>query len=78
MAINNASFSTSDNESEAQAFRLEMLTGTQPDISNQTVIDPPASPNRLYGWYNGTSDMVELFVTSASGTRYLRVSTYRG
>ena len=76
MTINNASISTSDSASEAQAFRLEMLTGTQPDVSPGAFIDPPVTPNRLYGWYNGSSDMVELFMTNSSGNRYIRVATY--
>ena len=78
MGINNASISTSDSAAEAQAFRLEMLTGTQPDVSPSALIDPPLTPNRLYGWYNGSSDMVELFMTTSAGNRYIRVSTYRG
>ena len=40
-------------------------------------IDPPVAPNRLYGYYNGKSDMVELVITNGSGTRFLRVSTYK-
>ena len=76
MAINNPSFSTSDNESEAQALRLEVLT-SPPDISpNANLFDPPRTPNRLYGWYNGVSDMVELYMVNSSGTRFVRVSTY--
>ena len=77
MAINNPAFSSSDNASEQQAFRLEILT-SMPDISPGAIIDPPTTPNRLYGWYNGTNDMVELFITNSAGTRYMRVATYRG
>ena len=78
MAINNPSFSTSDSVVEEQSFRLEMLEGTQPDLSVDAFINPPTIPNRLYGWYNGSSDMVELFMTSSAGNRYIRVSTYSG
>ena len=78
MAIHNPSISTSDSESEAQAFRLEMLDGTQPDLSADAFISPPTFPNRLYGWYNGSSDMVELFMTNSAGNGYIRVSTYSG
>lgn len=77
MAINNPSFSTSDNEANAQMFRLEMLEGAvQPDISREAFIDPPTIPNRLYGWYNGQSDMIELFITNSAGNKYLRVAAY--
>ena len=78
MAINNPSISTSDSTSEAQAFRLEMVSGTQPAVGPEAFIDPPVTPNRLYGWYNGATDMVELFMTNSAGNRYIRVSTYRG
>lgn len=78
MAINNPSISTSDSASEAQAFRLEMLDGTQPDLSPRAFISPPTTPNRLYGWYNGSSDMVELFMTNSAGNGYVRVATYNG
>lgn len=78
MTINNPSISTSDNTARAQEFRLEMLTGTQPDVSPDALLDPLQVPNRLYGWYNGSSDMVELFMTNSSGNRYIRVSTYSG
>lgn len=78
MTINNPSISTSDNSARAQEFRLEMLTGTQPDVSPGAFLDPIQVPNRLYGWYNGSSDMVELFMTNSAGNRYIRVSTYSG
>ena len=79
MAIHNAAISTSDNTGRAQEFRLEMLTGpVQPDISPNAFLDPLQVPNRLYGWYNGSSDMVELFITNSAGNRYLRVATYSG
>jgi hypothetical protein len=55
-----------------------MLTGTQPDVSPGAFLDPIQVPNRLYGWYNGSSDMVELFMTNSAGNRYIRVSTYSG
>ena len=79
MGINNPSISTSDNASEAQALRLELIGGnTQPDVSPEAFISPPVTPNRLYGWYNGTSDMVELYIVNSAGNKYLRVTSYRG
>ena len=78
MTINNAAISTSDNTDRAQEFRLEMLEGVQPDVSPNAFLDPLQVPNRLYGWYNGSSDMVELFITNSAGNRYLRIATYSG
>ena len=74
MAINNPSISTSDNESEAQAWRLEMLD-TQPDISPGAIFTELRPPNRVYGFYNGSSDMVEMYITSDSGNRWIRLTT---
>jgi hypothetical protein len=76
MLIQNPSIGTSDSEAQAIAFRLEMVD-SQPDISPTAFISPPVTPNRLYGWYNGASDMVELFMTNSAGNRYVRVATYR-
>ena len=76
MVINNPSISTSDSVEEARAFRVEMLYGDQPNIGPNVFITPPTTPNRLYGWYNGSTDMVELFMTNSAGNRYIRVSTY--
>ena len=76
MAINNPAFS-SDSVDGLQNFRLELqVNGPQPDISPGNVLDPPEMPNRLFGWYNGATDMVELFMTNSTGTRYIRVASY--
>jgi hypothetical protein len=77
MTINNPSISTSDNASEAQAWRIEM-TDTMPEINPNYFISPPVTPNRVYGWYNGASDMVELFMTNSAGNGYVRIGTFRG
>ena len=77
MTINNPSFSTSEDDSTKRSFRLDMLD-QRPDLALEAdPIDPPVAPNRLYGFYNGSSDMVELVITNSTGTRYLRVATHR-
>ncbi len=37
-----------------------------------TVIDPPQSPGLIVGFYNGSIDVVELFMVDGSGTRYIK------
>ena len=77
MAINNPSISTSENLAEAIGLRLDVLTPQDPpDTSPDFYLDPPDIPNRLYAWYNGSTDMVELYITDSAGARYLHVSTY--
>ena len=77
MPINNPSFATSENFGTAQQWRIEMVQ-YQPDLSPAYVIDPPDLPNRIYGWYNGMSDMVELFMTNSAGTGYVRMTSTSG
>jgi hypothetical protein len=45
---------------------------TRPDLA--ATITPAASPGLLVGFYNGTLDVVELYMVSADGARYIKVT----
>ena len=64
------------------------ITSTPASGSGATIIEmleaPPSlvarlperlAPNQMYGWLNGASNMVELFVTSADGYYFNRMSS---
>lgn len=55
---------------EATDVAIQLLSAPP---STTGTIDPPVTPNVLVGYYNGTTDRVELYVTNAAGNRYLRV-----
>jgi len=49
---------------------IDMLAQA-PDVN--ALIDPPTLPNKLFGYYNGVTDGVQLYVTNSQGTYYVRV-----
>lgn len=69
MAINSAAFS-SVSVAEAGLAVIQILS-TRPNT--QVQIDPPEAPGRMVGFYNATTDKVELFVASNGGTFWVRV-----
>jgi hypothetical protein len=69
MAINRSFVSTQD-ISQVTNATVEIVA-TRPDMNN--LIDPPETPNRMIGYYNGLGDFVELYVVDASGLRWIRV-----
>lgn len=69
MAINRSSI-TAQPITENTDSIIEMKD-TKPDRFG--VIDPPETPGKLIGYYNGSFDFVELYVVSGSGTRLLRI-----
>jgi hypothetical protein len=44
----------------------------RPDLA--ATIDPPASPGLLVGFFNGALDVVELYMVSTDGARYIKVT----
>lgn len=42
---------------------------TEPDTT--ALIDPPDTPNKLVGYYQGSTDVVRLYITDNSGLRLL-------
>ena len=55
---------------EATDVAIQLLSAPP---STFGTIDPPVAPNVLVGYYNGSTDRVELYITNAAGNRYLRV-----
>lgn len=70
MAINGSAIKTVLAESADAKLVIEMLT-TQPQAGS--TFSPPRPPGQLVGFYNGSTDSVELYVVSASGLRFFRV-----
>ena len=69
MGINRSSFNSVPlNQSTNVA--IQMLAD-KPDVD--IILETLVEPNILYGFYNGATDRVELYVTSASGNRYIRI-----
>lgn len=73
MALNNASISSVD-DGTGQEIRLIMLN-SQPNLN--APIDPAMQPWQVYGWYNGATDKVELFMTNGAGRTWIRIGMYR-
>ena len=69
MAINRVSL-TSSSITENTDSIIEIRT-TRPDPNG--FIDPPDVPGRIIGYYNGSTDRVELYIVAPSGTSLLRV-----
>ena len=69
MAINRSFVSTQD-ISQITNATIEIVA-TRPDTNS--LIDPPETPNRMIGYYNGLGDFVELYVVDATGLRWIRV-----
>lgn len=70
MAINRVSFTDQSIEDNPD-ITLLLLT-TRPDVNEY--LDPPVTPNRMRGYYNGATGNVELYITDALGRRYIKVS----
>ena len=70
MAINPAAFSATS-ISEAGRAVIEIL-GQPPKVNVQ--LDPPENPGRVVGYYNTTTDKVELYVASGGGNFWIRMS----
>ena len=58
---------------EASAFRLE-LTAERPDLSQP--IANPVGPCRLFGFYNGANDTMELYYTNKFGDGWMPLWTH--
>lgn len=69
MAINRVSFS-SESIKENYDITLELLT-TRPVEGEY--LTTAVTPNRMVGYYNNSLDKVELFITDATGYRYIKV-----
>lgn len=69
MTINPSAISTA---SQGNQYVLLPMLDTPPDLGE--IIDPPLAPGSMWGVYNGSTDMVELYIVDANGTRYIRVS----
>ena len=69
MGINRSSFSA---QSIAQNtdVSIELLV-SKPDTT--VILDTPVNPSTMYGYYNDAADIVELYFTDATGTRFLKV-----
>lgn len=70
MAINPAAFS-SVSISEAGRAIIQILNN--PPNTTQ-INDPPATPGQVIGYYNSTTDKVELYIASGGGSYWIRVS----
>ena len=68
MAINRSSI-TSQSIEENTNVVIDMLSAP-PDLN--AIIDPLDIPGKLYGFYNGATGFVELYLVDKSGSRYLR------
>jgi len=69
MGINRVSF-TAQSIKENFDATIEIRT-QQP--RHQEVLDPPETPNKLVGYFNGATGYVELYVVDPSGTKMLRI-----
>jgi len=49
---------------------IEILT-TQP--VHNAVFSPVRTPGSIVGWYNGVSNMVELYIVNRAGNRFLKL-----
>ena len=68
MSISRASISAVPLEDNTE-FVIQMVA-SQPDTDE--FLDPPLSPGKVFGFYNGATGFVELYVINNSGTRYLK------
>ena len=69
MAINRSSVSTNSVENY-NGNTIEMLSSEPP---SNGALSAYMQPGQLVGYYNGVSDVVQLFVVSGSGFRIMRV-----
>ena len=69
MTINRSSVSTNSVD-KYNGNTVEMLSSEPP---SDGVLSDYMQPGQLVGYYNGVSDVVQLFVVSGSGFRIMRV-----
>ena len=69
MAINRTSI-TADDIRQNYDVAIQILAD-RPSTTER--LDSPVSPNMLVGYYNDVLNVVELYITSASGFNYIRV-----
>ena len=69
MGINRTSFSAQD---ITQNYNVAIkMVSTKPDTTEY--MDTAVEPNVMVGFYNDTTNSVELYVADASGHRYIKV-----
>ena len=69
MAINRSSISAKSIREDTD-LTIVLL---QAPPNTQQYLDVPVAPNVLVGFYNDVTDVVQLYVTDATGRRYIRV-----
>ena len=69
MAINRNSF-TAQPLTENSDITLELLQ-TRPDVD--AYLETPVTPNKMVGYFNNLVGGVELYLTDATGHRYIGV-----
>lgn len=67
----NASGFAAQSVYEIRDVVIEMLN-IPPDVN--AVLPQRQPPGKLVGFYNGSTDSVELYVVNAAGAKYIRVS----
>lgn len=71
MALDSPYFGSQETTNLAPAMRIEMLS----EYPNPNLrLEPPKTPNSIVGFYNGATNAVELYMVSASGHYYVRMS----
>lgn len=70
MAINPSAIATQSVADPATPVVLEMVP-IQPSTSG--IINPSRPPGQLVGFFNGSTNGVELYVVNSAGLRWLRV-----
>ena len=74
MAISTNQISTQ--ETAQRKHIMLPMTETQPQLGPLPEGVTPVQPaNGLVGWYNASSDMVELYMVNSWGDRYIRVTS---
>jgi hypothetical protein len=67
MPINPVSMASQSIQENTEAV-IEVLY-VEPNLAD--LLDPPQTPNKLIGYYDGTSDVVRLYIVDNSGLRLL-------
>lgn len=69
MAINRNSFTT-----QSIHDNIDITISMLPALPDTTkYLDTPVTPNIMVGYYNDITDTVQLYVTDATGRRYVKV-----
>ena len=66
MAINRTSLSSESIETNTNAVIEVLYSAPQPNVE----LDPPQPPGKIIGYYNGSINMVQLYVVTPDG-KYL-------